>query len=70
MDAIFNLAERSYCSTVSSSSDTVGVENWGMDVLSKKWKGDQAYRITCPNDTIRTIVRDTQCLARAATCKR
>lgn len=34
MDAIFNLAERNYYSAVSSSSDTVGVENWGMDVLS------------------------------------
>ncbi len=34
MDAIFNLAERSYYSVVSSSSDTVGGENWGMDVLS------------------------------------
>lgn len=34
MDAIFNLAERSYYSAVSSSSDTVGVENWDMDVLS------------------------------------
>lgn len=34
MDAIYNLAERSYYSAVSSSSDTVGVENWGMDVLS------------------------------------
>ncbi len=34
MDDIFNLAERSYYSAVSSSSDTVGVENWSMDVLS------------------------------------
>ena len=34
MDAIFNLAERSYYSTVSSSSDTVGIEDWDMDVLS------------------------------------
>ena len=34
MDAIFNLAERNYYSAASSSSDTVGVENWGMDVLS------------------------------------
>lgn len=34
MDAIFNLAERSYYLTVSSSSDTVGVENWDMEVLS------------------------------------
>lgn len=34
MDAIFNLTERSYYSTVSSSSDTVGVEDWDMDVLS------------------------------------
>lgn len=34
MDAIFNLAERSYYSTVSSSSDTVGVEDWDMDALS------------------------------------
>lgn len=34
MDTIFNLAERSYYSTVSSSSDTAGVEDRGMDVLS------------------------------------
>lgn len=34
MDANFNLAERSYYSTVSSSSDTAGVEDWDMDVLS------------------------------------
>lgn len=34
MDAIFNLAERSYCSTVSSSLDTAGVEDWDMEVLS------------------------------------
>lgn len=34
MDAIFYLAERSYYSTVSSSSDTVGIEDWDMDVLS------------------------------------
>ncbi len=34
MDAIFNLAERSCYSTVSSSSDTVGIEDWDMDVLS------------------------------------
>ena len=34
MDAIFNLAERSYYSSVSSSSDTTGVEDWDMDVLS------------------------------------
>ena len=34
MDAIFNLAERSYYATVSSSSDTAGVEDWDMEVLS------------------------------------
>lgn len=34
MDAIFILAERSYYSAVSSSSDTAGVEDWGMEVLS------------------------------------
>ena len=34
MDAIFNLAERSYYSTVSSSLDTAGVEDWDMEVLS------------------------------------
>lgn len=34
MDAIFNFAERSYYSVVSSSSDTAGVEDWDMKVLS------------------------------------
>lgn len=34
MDAIFNLAERSYYSAVSSGSDTAGVEDWDMEVLS------------------------------------
>lgn len=34
MDAIFILAEHNYYSTVSSSSDTAGVEDWDMEVLS------------------------------------
>ncbi len=108
MDAIFNLAERSYYSAVSSSSDSIPYNPkssptsygltyhplfvpWNSKYLQInktqnpqidggrrglgherpfEWKGDRAYRITCPNDTIRTIVRDTQYLARAATCKR